>query len=199
MEKKISGVSPGKTYVIRFRPAGSDEWSKGYEFTAPRPTPSSLSAASSASGTSKNKISCRLQRGSGVIFNSVSSQAIPWNVVVSNDYGMWSTGTPTEVVAPIDGWYDIYTSVLWQNNGISTTAEYPQTSIQINGTIRFAVHSAVTNNTFIYIAPISPPPVYLEAGDVIKVFISPESLDLLAYGTYSVLPPTELYVTYIGP
>jgi hypothetical protein len=199
VEKKISGISPGKTYVIRFRPSGSSEWSKGYEFNAPRPTTDAISTAARSAGTSKNRVSCRLQRTSGVIFNSTAEQAIPWNVVVSNEYGIWSPGSPTQVVAPVDGWYDIYTSVIWLAAGLSVASEYPRTSIRINGVNRFSTYSTVTNNVTIYISSLSPPTIYINAGDIIEVEISPASLELLAYGAYSGMPPTELSVTYMGP
>lgn len=105
MEKKTGNVSPGKTYVVRFKPSGSTGWSKTYEFTVPKITLDKIEAATAR--TQSSKITTTVRTNTNKTWGGASGVSyIYFDVADSNDYGLWDYSTDsTRIKCPFPGWY----------------------------------------------------------------------------------------------
>jgi len=205
MEKKISNLSPSKTYVVRYRPVNSDIWSKNFEFTVPRPTTSQVQSATDAGNSAKIITSVKLT--SDKPFTGISPFA--WDAAISNDYGMWSASDNQKIYCIADGWYQASVTATFDLNAPQDAINYNLWIEKTSGAVTtlIAAQSAYDGGGIFYTTITTVTPLtYCKAGDHFLVKVDPGfgTLKGKATLTYSTsIPPVnpipQFSVVYMGP
>lgn len=113
----------------------------------------------------------------GVLVKRAATQAVATgtNVTISFDtdvqdvYGMWSSGSPTNLVAPVQGWYDIGVWVTWaatSGGGGPFEVHFRQ-----NGTDVMAGSTQIQNDNTHVTQQLHSAKVYCAAGDVMTIIV----------------------------
>jgi hypothetical protein len=203
MEKKIGQVQPGKTYLLRFKPAGDKEWSKTYEFTAPTPGPDQLEEAAAGAGSVRVVTTVKMTGNK----NFSARAACWWDTFIKNDYGAWSTGADQDkIYCLVDGWYEATACVTY--NGIDTAytsgdALYTTIShFTAGGTETILAGEggyAPLDIAFFYMHDVSAPPRYCKAGDYFVAHaFAPQATGTVLTQYSSSTPISQMSVTYLG-
>lgn len=80
---------------------------------------------------------CRLRQGTAQKINTNAGNVIEWRTEEEDNWGMFNPGqSMTEIVIPLDGMYEVVTSVAWNNNDIF--GDWAETVILLNGQETFA-------------------------------------------------------------
>lgn len=201
MEKKISNLSPSKTYVVRYRPVNSDIWSKNFEFTVPRPTTSQVQSATEATNSAKIITSVKLT--SNKAFTGIAPFA--WDAAISNDYGMWSASDNQKIYCIADGWYQAAITSTFDLNAPQDAENYNLWIQKTSGAVTTLISAQSANATgsifYTTITTITPL-TYCKAGDYFIAKVDPGFGTLKGKATVdypTVNPIPQFSVAYMGP
>lgn len=201
MEKKISNLSPSKTYVIRYRPVNSDVWSKNFEFTVPRPTTSQVQSATDTGNSAKIITSVKLT--SNKAFTGIS--AFAWDAAISNDYGMWSASDNQKIYCIADGWYQAAVTTTFDLNAPQDAINYNVWIEKTSGgvTTLICAQSAYDGGSIYYTTvTVITPLTYCKAGDYFVVKVDPGFSTLKGKASVDFIlvnPIPQFSVAYMGP
>ncbi len=118
---------------------------------------------------------------------NVGSQPVVFSNETFDTEGLYDTGTPAALRAPVDGIYQVNGSMVW--SGGPTTGDAFASTITVNGATR------VVDRTGLAAAPSNNPTdlLSLEAGDLVRLSICQNSDTAMLTG------PATLSMAWVGP
>jgi len=115
------------------------------------------------------QIGVMVKRTTNQAVASATAVVLSFDTDVQDVYGMWSSGSPTNLVAPIQGWYEVGINVTWA--ATSGGGGPPEVRFIQNGTAVIVASTGLQNDGTHATQQNHDTKLYCLAGDIITISV----------------------------